>query len=80
MPGMCRLLSSGPENRNTRTPSVTLLDTLIRFAAVIDFDITLAQQMYAGADLFLMLFVFEPCRLVANDFLALTHRHFADCA
>ena len=34
-----------------------------RFAAVIDFDISLAQQMYAGADLFLMPSAFEPCGL-----------------
>lgn len=34
-----------------------------RFAAVIDFDISLAQQMYAGTDLFLMPSAFEPCGL-----------------
>jgi starch synthase len=34
-----------------------------RFSAVIDFDITLAQLMYAGSDLFLMPSAFEPCGL-----------------
>lgn len=31
--------------------------------AVIDFDVTLAQQIYSGADMFLMPSAFEPCGL-----------------
>jgi len=34
-----------------------------KFRAVIDFDVTLAQLMYAGSDLFLMPSAFEPCGL-----------------
>ncbi|MDK6234249.1 glycogen synthase GlgA [Aerococcus sanguinicola] len=34
-----------------------------RFCAYIDFDIHLAQQIYAGSDLFLMPSAFEPCGL-----------------
>ena len=34
-----------------------------RFCAYIDFDTQLAQQIYAGSDLFLMPSAFEPCGL-----------------
>lgn len=34
-----------------------------QFRAIIDFDIALAQQIYAGADMFLMPSAFEPCGL-----------------
>lgn len=34
-----------------------------QFKAVIDFDVKLAQQIYAGSDLFLMPSAFEPCGL-----------------
>lgn len=34
-----------------------------KFKAVIDFDVTLAQQIYAGSDLFIMPSAFEPCGL-----------------
>lgn len=34
-----------------------------KFRAVIDFDINLAQQIYAGSDIFLMPSAFEPCGL-----------------
>lgn len=34
-----------------------------KFKAIIDFDVKLAQQIYAGSDLFLMPSAFEPCGL-----------------
>lgn len=34
-----------------------------KFKAIIDFDVTLAQQIYAGSDLFIMPSAFEPCGL-----------------
>ncbi|MGP6139991.1 glycogen synthase GlgA [Jeotgalibaca sp. A127] len=34
-----------------------------KFKAVIDFDVALAQQIYSGADIFLMPSAFEPCGL-----------------
>lgn len=34
-----------------------------KFRAIIDFDVALAQQIYAGADMFLMPSAFEPCGL-----------------
>ncbi|WP_027107977.1 glycogen synthase GlgA [Lacticigenium naphthae] len=34
-----------------------------KFKAIIDFDVELAQQIYAGADIFLMPSAFEPCGL-----------------
>lgn len=34
-----------------------------KFKAVIDFDVELAQQIYAGSDIFLMPSAFEPCGL-----------------
>ncbi|MGB6178559.1 glycogen synthase, partial [Carnobacterium sp.] len=34
-----------------------------KFKAIIDFDVVLAQQIYAGSDLFIMPSAFEPCGL-----------------